>query len=264
MARHGLKFNILNFKNKIPNLPCIILTTSQEVSRIAKFSEELVKIISKEQEEPLKKYILRVLAAYKVGFKEDYSILVFCIDPGTKHIGLVVFLEDRYLNSHTFHNIESLIGEIGNYIDYLQGIHSTLKLEFKFGIGVLSTTLEIVSNIYTYFKDDKHIRIFLVDESKTSKLNVYHEKQRIPKHEVSALILALREGIEINKKNYVSVFKNIKDKKIKLKTYNSNYLNHDNDYSTFLRELLIKIVSGELTLANSSDKLHEWRLSNID
>ena len=46
-------------------------------------------------------YILKILAAYRVNYKDCYSELTFSIDPGTSQIGIIVFLDDFYLHAHT-------------------------------------------------------------------------------------------------------------------------------------------------------------------
>ncbi|MBN1802911.1 MAG: hypothetical protein JW891_15490 [Candidatus Lokiarchaeota archaeon] len=233
------------------------------MDQITNPNPDLVKILAKNPEEPLEKYLLKVLAAYRIGCMENYSKMEFAIDPGVKHIGFVVFLEDFYLNSHTFYNLDSLIEKIKSYIEFLEENQSNLYLEFKFGMGILSLTLELVSNLYSLFENDDLVRFYLIDESKSSKISVVIDGRRMPKHEVSALILALRDGIEISKKNYINIFTNIKKKKIKLISYSANFQKENNGYTSFLKDLILKIIKGELSLTSSLEKIHNWKITNL-
>ena len=251
----NIAFKILNVGDKIPNLPCLILTTSEEFEKFENPNEDNVKFYSYANDDNFNKYILRVLAAYHIGYKEEYSELTFSLDPGTKHIGLVVFLDDYYLNSHTFFNVDALFKAIRDYVEFLQkDSGDMMNLTFKFGMGVFSTALELVSNLYTYFKERRSMRVYLIDESKSSKINIYGQRKKIPKDEVSALILSLREGIEINNKNYVKIFSDIKSNKIKLIHYNTQ---ENGDSIEFLKNIVVKLLNREYSLSKSSVILFE-------
>ena len=254
----NIAFNILNIRDKIPNLPCLILTTSEEVNKFENPNEEIVKIHAFTQENNFDKYVLKILAVYHIGYKEEYSELTFSLDPGTKHIGLAVFLDDYYLNSHTFYNVEALVKTIGNYVEFLHNDSGDImNLTFKFGMGVFSTALELVSNLYTYFKERKNMKGFLIDESKSSKIHIYGQGKKIPKDEVSALILALRDGIEINNENFVKIFNHLKSKKIKLIHYENHFLKENGDSNEFLKKMIVRLLNRESSLSKSSTILLE-------
>ncbi|MFX1382929.1 MAG: hypothetical protein ACFFBP_10850 [Promethearchaeota archaeon] len=265
MNRFGIKVKILNFGNKIPNIPCLILTTSEELEKIKNPNENIVKILSYDKNEKFEKYITRLLAAYRIGYEDNYSELIFSIDPGTKNIGLVIFLDNYYLNSHTFYDIENLLKKIREYETYLQKNQiSQIDLVFKIGMGVLETALEVVSNLFGQFKEFINTHVFLIDESKTSKIRIYSKEKKIPKHEVSALILALRDGIEINKENYVKVFTDIKNKKIRLIHYNNHFHNNNDISLDVLKDLILKILNGELSLTETYEKLIKLRIDKFE
>ena len=257
----NIAFDILNFGDKIPNLPCLILTTSEEVYTIKNPNEDNIKIHAFTRNTNFRKYILRILAVYHINYKEAYSELTFSLDPGTKHIGLAVFLDDYYLNSHTFFDVDSSLKEIYNYVQFLeQDSGEIMELTFKFGMGVFSTALELVSNLYAYFKERERVRVFLIDEAKSSKISVYCQRKKIPKDEVSALILSLRDGIEITQEDYVIKFSEIKSKKIKLIHYNDRFVNENGDSLDILKEIVVKLLNRENSLSKSSRILME-RLS---
>ncbi len=255
----NIAFKILNIGDKIPNLPCIILTTLEEINNFENPNEKIVHIHAYTQNNNFDKYILKILAAYHIDYKEEYSELTFSLDPGTKHIGLAVFLDDYYLNSHTFYDVDTLIEEISNYIEFLQKEGGDImKLTFKFGIGVFSTALELVSNVYTFLKDRKYMKVFLIDESKSSKINfISGQEKKIPKDEVSALILALRDGIEINNQNYVKIFNDIKNKRIKLIHFKNHFQKENGESNDSLKKTIIKLLNRESSLSKSSSNLLE-------
>jgi len=253
---------VLNIGNKIPNLPCLILTTSDEIEEIENRNNQYAKFLTYSKNEDLDKYILKVLAAYRIGYKDKYSELVFSIDPGTKHIGLVVFLDDYYLNSQTFFKKEELLNKVIKYIETFQNdAPNSLNLKFKFGRGVLPITLELISNFYTDLNGCKNVRVFLIDESKSSKLKIIDKKRKIPKDEASALILALRDGIEVNQENYVKIFSDIKLKKFKGPN-NKRIYNNSIESIEVLKDIIEKLLDGEISLSKSLKSLQECRRNN--
>jgi hypothetical protein len=254
----NIVFKILNIGDKIPNFSCLILTTSEEVDKFENPNKDIVKIHAFTQGDNFHKYILKILAFYHIGYKEEYSELTFSIDPGTKHYGLAVFLDDYYLRSHTFYDVNTLVKAINDYIEFLQKDSGDLmNLTFKFGMGVFSTALELVSNLYAYFKMRKNMKVFLIDESKSSKINIVSQKKKIPKDEVSALILALRDGIEINNENYLKIFKDLKSKKIKLIHYENHFVKKNGDSIELLKKIIVKLLNRENSLSKSSAILLE-------
>ena len=249
----NVAFKILNISDKIPNLPCLILTTSEEVDKIENPNEEIVIIHAFSQEEDLHKYILKILAVCKIGYKEEYSELTFSIDPGSKHVGLAIFLDDYYLDSHTFFNIDALFKTINDYIEFLQDESGDLmNLIFKIGIGVFPTALELVINLYSRLKEREKMKVYLIDERKSSKININGKKKKLPKDEASALILALRDGIEINDENYIKIFSDIKNKKIRLIHYENHFTRENGNSLDFLKNLVNKLLNREITLSKSS------------
>ena len=91
----------------------------KEMNRFKNVDRMKGKILSYANEDNFEQYIVKVLAVNKIGNKY-YSELVFSIDPGTKHLGLVIFLDDYYLNSHTIFEKDRLIERIRIYINALQ------------------------------------------------------------------------------------------------------------------------------------------------
>jgi hypothetical protein len=249
----NVAFDILNIGDKIPNLPCLILTTSEEVDKFENPNDDIIKIHAFTQKNNFSRYILKILASFYIGYKEEYSELTFSLDPGTKHIGLAVFLDDYYLNSHTFFNINALFKKIRDYVEFLQENSGEMRnLKFKFGMGVFSTALELVSNLYAYFKEQNNMRVFLIDEAKSSKIKIYGHRKKIPKDEVSALILSLRDGIEITHENYVKIFSDIKSNKIKLIHYNNHFIKDNGDSNLILKNVIVKLLNRENSLSKST------------
>jgi len=265
LIRFGITAKILNFGSKIPNIPCVILTTIEELDKIKNPNEKIVKILAHNKNEKLESYITRLLAAYRIGYQENYLEIVFSIDPGSKHIGLVIFLDDFYLDSHTFYNNKDLLNSIKKYSQYLQESQEfQISLVFKIGMGVLETALELVSNIFGHFKEFESIHVILIDESKTSKIRIYNKEKKISKHETSALILALRDGIEINKENFVKIFSDIKNKRIRLIHYDNKYHHYNDNSFEILKDLILKMLKGELSLIKTSEKLKRLTIDKLE
>ncbi|MHA2268937.1 MAG: hypothetical protein ACXAB8_14160 [Promethearchaeota archaeon] len=246
LLRLRVNFEILPVRSKIPTYRSIILTTSEEIHKFEKIYEKL-QILPYSKEENFDHYILKILAAYKIGYQDKYSVLLFSIDPGTRKIGVAVFLDDNYLQSHTIYNREEFIGVINDYILSFQKRHSDpIRFIFKFGRGVISITIHLLNLVYETFRTGKTMETFLVDESRTSKIKIKDSKKQVrTKHEVSALIIAMREGIAVDSSNFLQIirqkvsqnsnyheveegdFEEIQEKKLKLIKIIERILNND-------------------------------------
>ncbi|MFX1378146.1 MAG: hypothetical protein ACFFA4_03560 [Promethearchaeota archaeon] len=257
LTRLNIKFEVLNIRDKLPNVPSIILTTVGEIHKFKNSYENLI-ILSYSYEENFQHYVLKVLAAYKIEYKDFYSDLMFSIDPGTKQIGIAIFLDDLFLISHTIYDKREFIEFIDDKVNCFQENNPFLmKLEFKFGSGVLPLTIELLKEVYDHFGMNKNKKIFLIDESKSSKTKIKDKKKRVrTKHEISALILALRRGKEITQFNYTKIFKQIKLQEQNLnKDSNKNIVELDESLDN-LKQLIDKILNNEISLSLSSKILY--------
>ncbi|MFX1259780.1 MAG: hypothetical protein ACFFAN_18160 [Promethearchaeota archaeon] len=264
LNRRKITFKILNIGNKIPTFPSLILTTSKEVEKVENLNEKI--LIFPYKGENFEKYILKVVAAYQISYKDNYSNLTFSIDPGTKHIGLIIFLDGYYLESHTFYEKTELINKIKDYVDFLQEDNINLiNLNFKFGRGVLLITMNLINRIYKIFKNRKEIKVYLIDEAKSSKVKIHNKERKFPKDEASALILALRDGIEVNQNNYYKVFNQIKSKKLKKEeAYKIENIENSNEIIIKLGEIAEKVLNRELSLSESTEMIKDFKLHKYE
>lgn len=245
----AIPFKILSFQDKIPNIPCLILITLEEFKENQISKDKEGKFLTYDKAENLDEYLVRILAFYRIG-KGFFSELTFSIDPGTKKIGLVVILDNYYINSHTFYDKNPLIKKLEQYYNALQKDNpNNLKIIFKFGMGVLSLTQILVEEIFSNFKNNKNISILLIDESKSSKIKIPDKSIKISKHETSALILCLRNGIELNRDNYSSIFNLIKQKKIKKSKFDNEWTLKNDGMLEELGNMAKKIVNGEQSIS---------------
>ncbi|MFW9897041.1 MAG: hypothetical protein ACFFD7_14640, partial [Candidatus Thorarchaeota archaeon] len=95
LDKHKIKFQILNLDSKIPSISAIILTTSEDIDKLEVKNNNNYIVYSRTYD--FERYVIKVLAAYRIGYREVYSTLTFSIDPGNK-IGLMIFVDDFYLN----------------------------------------------------------------------------------------------------------------------------------------------------------------------
>lgn len=255
LNRRNIQFKILSGISKIPDLHSILLTTSGDIHNL-RINYEKLKVMPYDEKDNFNHYIYKILAAYRIEYKEFYSKLIFSIDPGSKKNGLVVFLDDYYLVSHTFYDKLGIINIIKDYINCFQTNNSNLlKLVFKFGSGVLPLTLNLIQDIRELFPDRKDLKVFLIDESKSSKIRIQGIKKKFrTKHELSALIIALREGIEINQWDTLKKYKQIKfqdSNRCKEQNVNGDF----NNSIINLEDIINKILNNEISLTESSNIL---------
>ncbi len=129
-----LEFNTLNFNSKIPNIHCIIISTADEYKEIKSRISKKVSVLAFNKNDKFTEFIIKILASYRVGYKDNYLDLTFSIDPGAKHIGLVIFLDDYFLNSYTIDEKGELIKIINEHVDALQENNAkVISLNFKLG-----------------------------------------------------------------------------------------------------------------------------------
>jgi len=263
LKRLKIKFKILNVGNKIHKIPnSLILTTQEEVKKFETYYKSKVNILSYSDEEIFQHYIIRVLAAAASrGGIDNHFELVFSIDPGSKHLGLAVFLDGFYLNSHTLHSDDDLLNKIEIYIKVLQKVNQkSLNLIFKFGSGILSLNFRLLEKIYHKINNKKSIKVFLIDESKSSKYKIYtQDKKRIPNHEASALIIALRKGLEVDQTNIIDLIKKFKSNDLKKKLFK---FENNNKLHESLNEIAEKVLRGEISINDSIDMLDDSKLIN--
>ncbi len=258
LNRLNIKFKILNIGAKLPFHSSLILTTSEDLQQYRNSNKNLNFLIYS-KDDNFNHYILKVIAAYRIEYKNFYSELTFSIDPGTKHIGMVVFLDDYYLNSQTIYDEKAFIMVIRDYVDCFQKNNpKLLKVNLKFGRGILQITINLIKEIYQVFNNRSHLKLYLIDESKSSKIKIQDIKKRImTKHEVSALILAFRNGIEMN---YANNFENIRQNKFqKLNTMDNKerHIEEVNDSVIDLRNIIEKVLNNEISLSKSIEMLKD-------
>ncbi len=259
LNRLNIKFNILNIGNKLPTFSSLILTTSKEINKFERHNQKNI-FLPYSSHNDFKRFISKVIAAYRIGYKENYSNLTFSIDPGTKHIGLVIFLDNYYFLSHTIYDKKELINKIKNYTKNFDN-PNLIKLSFKFGRGVLPLTIDLVNKIFTAFKNRGKMRVYLIDEAKSSKIRIYYQGKKFPKDEASALILALRDGIEVNQNNFQKIFNQIKSKKLKKEELRNDLFEKNNDMPSILREIAEKVLNGEVSLSESIENINKIKIN---
>lgn len=255
LNRFNIPFEVLNTNKKLPVKPSIILTTTEDIDKLEK-NHDNVNFFIYANNQNFEEYLLKVISAYRVGYKKFYSEITFAIDPGKK-CGLMVFLDDYHLHSHRCFETNDLITKIKLYTYYFQNKNPRLiNLIFKFGRGILSIAQELVEEIYMIYRGRKNMKIFLIDEFKSSKIKINHKimDKKISKDETSALILALRDGIETNPDNYHTIFNQIKSRKLKKEENIIKNFDDPNDKKIILdkiAEIAEDVLNGKLSLTES-------------
>jgi len=256
-----IPFKILNLNKIIPRHPSIILTTSKEEDLIEQRDNNPI-VLSYSEDDDFDNYIILILATVKIGYKKRYSELLFSVDPGKK-TGLMIFLDGYYLYSYCCFKPSEVIRKIMKYIECFKiENQNDMEITFKLGNGVLAITMNLVKQIYSIYSGRKNIKIFIIDEFKSSKVKVNQKNKprRVSKDELSALILALRDGVEINQNDYLTLIK---------QSYKNRKNNSDNEdlkkgevshAKPTVGEIALKVIDGDLTVKNASDELKAQNL----
>jgi len=256
LDKHKIKFQILNLDAKIPNLSSIILTTFEDVNKSRKRNQNNYLVYSKKHD--FNKFLIKVIAAFRIGFKKYYSKLTFSIDPGKK-LGLMIFLDDYYLDSYCVFELGDLQLIIKQYYETFQGDNPKLMvLDFKLGRGVLPIAFNLVKLIYSIFQDRKNLNVFLIDEFRSSKIRISTDQagRKFTKDEISALVLAFRNGIMVNINNYESIFEQIKSKKLDIGKLKALKPENDDADLSYLKDVVDKVLNGDIALNNAMKMLN--------
>jgi len=256
LDKYKIYFQILNLDSKIPNIPSIILTTSKDYKKLRNKNRANFLVYSKNND--FGKYFLHVIAAVRVGYKKYYSTLTFSIDPGKK-LGLMVFLDDYYLDSYCCFEKSDFFAIIYKYIAIFEEDNPILiKLIFKLGRGVLDITYDLVKQIYTMFQNRKDLRVCLIDEFKSSQFRLSGDAigKKFTKDEISALILAFRLGIDVRFDNYKVIFEKFRKKKLFIRKTETEKPKNHNKPLLSLEEVVEKVLNGKLTLSNAIEILN--------
>jgi len=250
LDKYKIHFQILDLDSKIPEIPSIILTTSNDYKRLGNNNRVNYLVYTKNID--FGKYFLHVIAAVRIGFKKYYSTLTFSIDPGKK-LGLMVFLDDYYLDSYCCFENSYFFAIIQKYIDVFEEDNPTLKLSFKLGRGVLDITYDLVKQIYVMFQNRKDLRVCLIDEFKSSQFRISRNKigKKFTKDEISALILAFRLGIDVRFDNYKGIFEQLRMKKLFIEKTETEKSENQDETLLSLEEVVEKVLNGKLTLSNA-------------
>ena len=253
LDKYKIHFQILNIDSKISDIPSIILTTSNDYKKHGNKNRVNFLVYSKNID--FGKYFLHVIAAVRIGYKKFYSTLTFSIDPGKK-LGLMVFLDDYYLDSYCCFETSDFFAIIQKYINaFDEDNPSLMKLNFKLGRGVLDITYDLVKQIYVMFQNRKDLGVCLIDEFKSSQFRLSGNTfgKKLTKDEISALILAFRLGIDVRFDNYEDIFKQLRMKKLFIgKTEKEKSENYDEPLLS-LEEVVEKVLSGKITLSNATE-----------
>ena len=251
LDKYKIHFQILNIDSKIPDIPSIILTTSNDYKKHGNKNRVTYLVYSKNID--FGKYFLHVIAAVRIRYKKFYSTLTFSIDPGKK-LGLMVFLDDYYLDSYCCFETSDFFAIIQKYINaFDEDNPSLMKLNFKLGRGVLDITYDLVKQIYFMFQNRKDLGVWLIDEFKSSQFRLSGNTfgKKLTKDEISALILAFRLGIDVRFDNYEDIFEQNRMKKLFIgKTEKEKSENYDEPLLS-LDEVVEKVLSGKITLSNA-------------
>jgi len=251
LDKYKINFQILDLDSKIPDIPSIIITTSNDYQKLGNINRVNYLVYSKNID--FGKYFLHVIATVRIGYKKFYSTLTFSIDPGKK-LGLMIFLDDYYLDSYCCFEKSHFFAIIQKYIAVFEDDNPTsMILNFKLGRGVLDITYDLVKQIYIMFQNRKDLGVCLIDEFKSSqfKLSRNTASRKFSKDEISALILAFRLGIDVRFDNYEDIFEQLKMKKLFIgKTEKEKPENHDETLLS-LEEVVEKVLSGKISLSNA-------------
>ncbi|MFW9866167.1 MAG: hypothetical protein ACFFEN_08735 [Candidatus Thorarchaeota archaeon] len=238
--------------SKVRDVASVLLTTSEDILNFGVNYRKLKFLVYNESDN-FKYYIIKVLTAYRIGYKENYSNIIFSIDPGSKRIGLVVFIDDYYLISQTFYDKTGIIDFIKDYIICFQIDNpNVLTLTFKFGSGVLPLTINLIEEVFNLYQNRMLLKIYLIDESKSSKIKIQDIKKKFrTKHELSALILALRNGVEIRRSELFIKFNQKRFHDPSQAKYPDSRGEFNNS-TINIQELIEKLVNDEISLSESS------------
>lgn len=197
-----LPIRVLNFGTKFRKMDGIILTTKSEYEQFS-LEKQNDRFLVYSETQDFEEFIMKVLATHKLGYVDNYSEIIFSIDPGYKKSGVAIFIDEYFLKSEILFKQVDIIELIKNFTKYFNSDEGPpVEVKIFFGAGVPSLVDSLLKGLREELKEDIP-DFYLIDESFTSKIKFNKKLFKISKHEYSALKIAIR-GVNALKNNLLS------------------------------------------------------------
>ncbi|MHA1342063.1 MAG: hypothetical protein ACTSRZ_14710 [Promethearchaeota archaeon] len=269
LHKKGIPFYMLD-ESRLPRFECLIVSDFEGINyfqHLPHFDERKNYFTFLNYENFPNYNILYINIIKSLRSIEDFDKLTCSIDPGEEYIGVAYFLDNYLLSTDVFYDLESMLENINLYILSL----NPSLLEFKIGRGnskPLRDTLNLFLNSNEKSTLNKNFKIqfnafniYLVDERGSSKVkkpkeyyfqmqNYLYPTQRLSKHEKAAIIIGMREGLQLDLKSFQKILKrNFSLSEIKRTQDISR--KKTNGLFSISREMALNVLEGNISMENA-------------
>jgi len=167
----------------------VLITTEEDLEKYNPTIPEHITLLKINSDQCLDEIVL--LTKQKLKFINDFNDLVIAIDPGSKTSGIAVFLDDGFIYSRNFYNIDHLLNFIQMVFSTFHHHHKIIKL----GNGNSEITKYFLNQLFTFQFSNNNIQYLLVDEYGSSNYKENGSSSILSKHENAAILIGRRKGV---------------------------------------------------------------------
>ncbi len=185
----SIKFNAINSFEQINPIFRVLITTKEDLEKYNPTVPSHITMLIINSDQSLDEIVL--LTKQKLKYINDFNDLIIAIDPGSKTSGIAVFLDDGFIYSRDFHNINHLLNYIQMAFSTFQHHQNIIKL----GNGNPEITRYFLNQLFTFQIPENNIQYLLVDEYGSSSYKGDGSSSSLSKHENAAILIGRRKGV---------------------------------------------------------------------
>ena len=185
----SIKFNAIDSFEQINPKYRVLITTKEDMEKYNPHIPNHITLIIINSDQSLDEIVL--LTKQKLKFINDFNDLIIAIDPGSTTSGIAVFLDDGFIYSRDFYNIDHLL----NFIQIAFKTYKHHQKIIKLGNGNSKLTRFFLDKLFTIQITENNIHYLLVDEYGSSNYKEDGLSSFLSKHENAALLIGRRKGV---------------------------------------------------------------------
>ncbi len=189
LKEESINFNAIDSFEQINPKFRVLITTKEDLDKYNPTIPNHITMLKITSGQSLDEIVL--LTKQKLKFINDFNDLIIAIDPGSKTSGIAIFLDDGFIYSRDFYNINHLLNFIQTAFSTFQHHQKIVKL----GNGNSKITRYFLDELFKIQTYDNNIQYLLVDEYGSSNYKGNGSSSLLSKHENAAILIGRRKGV---------------------------------------------------------------------
>ncbi len=185
----SINFKAIDSFEQINSKFRVLITTKEDLEKYNPTIPNHITLLIINSDQCLDEIVL--LTKQKLKLINDFNDLIIAIDPGSKTSGIAIFLDDGFIYSRDFYNIDQLL----NFIQIAFSAFSHHQKIIKLGNGNPEITRYFLNHFITFQIPENNIQYLLVDEYGSSSYKGDGSSSLLSKHENAAILIGRRKGV---------------------------------------------------------------------